>query len=84
MVIANQKSLIDIHTKRKRNPNITPKIVIKSQENKRGKGGKHIQKKSKTINKMRKRTYIWIITLNVNGLNAPNKRHRVKKKKKKT
>ena len=22
-------------------------------------------------------TYIWIITLNVNGLNAPNKKHRV-------
>ena len=32
-VIANQKFIMDTHTKkRKRNPNITLKIVIKSQE----------------------------------------------------
>ena len=31
MVTANQKSVIDIPTKRKRNPNITLKIAIKSQ-----------------------------------------------------
>ena len=33
--------------------------------------------KSKAINKMAIRTYISIITLNVNGLNAPTKRHRL-------
>ena len=33
--------------------------------------------KSKTINKMVIRTYILILTLNVNGLNAPTKRHRL-------
>ena len=30
-----------------------------------------------TIKKMVIGTYIWIITLNVNGLNAPTKRHRL-------
>ena len=33
--------------------------------------------KSKTTNKMAIRTYISIITLNINGLNAPTKRHRL-------
>ena len=33
--------------------------------------------KSKTIKKMPIGTYISIITLNVNGLNAPTKRHRL-------
>ena len=33
--------------------------------------------KSKAINKMATRIYISIITLNVNGLNAPTKRHRL-------
>ena len=39
MVTANQKSVIYTQ-KRKRNPNTTLKIIIKSQENKRGKGEK--------------------------------------------
>ena len=34
-------------------------------------------KKSTPIKKMAIRTYISIITLNVNGLNAPTKRHRL-------
>ena len=33
--------------------------------------------KSKTINKMTVRTYMLIITLNVNGLHVPTKRHRL-------
>ena len=33
--------------------------------------------KSKTINKTAVRTYISIIILNVNGLNAPTKRNRL-------
>ena len=75
MVTAKQKSIIDIHTKRKRNPNITLKIVIKSQE-KRTKEERE-ERPTKTnlkINKMAIRTYIWIITLNVNGISAPAKR----------
>ena len=45
---------------------------------KKKKGTKKTYKnKSKTINKMEMRTHISVITLNVNGLNAPIKRHRV-------
>ena len=33
--------------------------------------------KSETVNKIAIRTHISIITLNVNGLNAPSKRHRL-------
>ena len=35
------------------------------------------ENKPKTIKKMVIRSYISIITLNVNGLNAPTKRHRL-------
>ena len=35
------------------------------------------RKKSKTVKKMVIETYISIITLNVNGLKAPTKRHRL-------
>ena len=80
MVTANRKSMIDryTHKKRKRDPNTTLKIVTKSQENKRRRGGKKTYKnKSNTINKMAIRTYISIITLNVNRLNAPTKGHRL-------
>ena len=38
---------------------------------------KDLQKETKTIKKMVIGTYILIITLNVNGLNAPTKRHRL-------
>ena len=36
---------------------------------------KTFKNKSKTINKMAIRIFILIITLNINGLNAPTKRH---------
>ena len=39
--------------------------------------GKDPQKQTQTIKKMAIWTYISIITLNVNGLNAPTKRHRL-------
>ena len=38
---------------------------------------KDLQKQTKTIKKMVTGTHISIITLSVNGLNAPNKRHRL-------
>ena len=38
---------------------------------------KDLQNQPQTINKMAIGTYISIITLNVNGLNAPSKRHRL-------
>ena len=80
MGATNQKSIIDTHTKKKKHPKTTLKIVITSQKKKTKEEGKknHPQKrenKSRTINKMAIRTYILIITLNVNGLNPPTKRH---------
>ena len=42
------------------------------------KGGKKTYKnKPKTIKKMAIGTYLWIITLNVNVLNAPTKKHKL-------
>ena len=38
---------------------------------------KDLQNQPTTIKKMAIETYISIITLNVNGLNAPTKRHRL-------
>ena len=51
-------------------------IVIKPQEERTREGGKKEQQKFKTVNKMTIKTYI-SITLNVNGLNVPTKRHRL-------
>ena len=74
MVTVKQKYIIDIHTKRKRNPNITLKIVITRVENERRKGKQKDLQKQSSINKMAIGTYLSIITLNVNRLNAPTKR----------
>ena len=54
-------------------------MVIKSQEKRTKEKGKKkdLQKQLKTIKKKAIGTYILIITLNVNGLNAPIKRHRL-------
>ena len=68
------------------NSNTTLKIVIKPEKKRtkgkkkspRDKGPEKINKnKSKTINRRAIRTYISIITLNVNELHAPTKRHRL-------
>ena len=75
-VTTNEKSIIDIHTKKKKESkhNTKDSNQITKEENKRRKGKKKTYKnKSKTINKMAISTYISIITLNVNGLNAPPK-----------
>ena len=79
-VTTNQKSIIDKHTHKHththRNPNITLKIVIKPQEKttQRRKGKKYYKHNHQTVHKMAIRTYISIITLNINGINAPIKR----------
>ena len=82
MATTNQKSVIDKHTKRERNLNITLEIAIKSQRE-RAKEWKRdkleLQKQSENKEKMAISTYISIMTLNVSGLNAPIKRHRVAK-----
>ena len=82
-VTTNQKSIIDKHTHKHththRNPNITLKIVIKPQEKttQRRKGKKYYKHNHQTVHKMVIGTYVSIITLHVNGLNAPTKRHRL-------
>ena len=54
------------------------KIVSNHKRREQEKGRKKTNKnKSKTVNKMAMRTYISIITLNVNGLNLPTKRQRL-------
>ena len=69
---------------------MTVKAVIKSEEDitKEGEKKKPYKNKSKTMNKMTKKTYILIVNLNVSQLNAPTKRQRmaewIQKKKKKT
>ena len=55
------------------------KTVIKPKRREQEKKGrqKSNKNKSRAINEMAIRAYISIITLNVNGLNAPTKRHRL-------
>ena len=74
------KNLQLIHKQvRKINSNTALKIVIKPEEERTREEGKKKEhkNKSKSINKMAMRTHMLIITLNVNGLNAPTKRHRL-------
>ena len=72
----NQKSIIDTHnTKRKESKhNTIDSHQITREENKRR--NKKVQKQP-PINKTAISTHLSIITLNVNELNAPMKRHRV-------
>ena len=66
----------DKHTKIKRNPNTTAKLVIKSKRRKQNTKERKKTKASK-ITKLAIRTYILRITLNVNELNVPTKKHRL-------
>ena len=61
MVTANQKSVIDIHMKKKKESEYKTKNShhIPRQENKRGKGKKTYKNKSIAINKMEIKTYIY-------------------------
>ena len=66
------------HAKRKKNPNLILKTVIKSRENKRTR----TRQTYKTMNKMAIRTCILTITLNLTGLNdLINDNEWLKKKK---
>ena len=76
MVTTNQISIIDINKEREMNPNITLKIVIKSERKwakEERRNYKEPQKTSKTINKMALSTYLSNITLNVNGVMLQSK-----------
>ena len=77
-VIANQKSTSDAQTNKKTQHKYNTKDshqTTRGENNRRRK--KSNKNKSKAINKMAIRAYISIITLNVNGINTPTKRHRL-------
>lgn len=66
--------------KKERNPSVTLKKAVESHRNKLTQERNRelqIQPKKKKKHKMQISTYLLIITLNANGLSAPNKRHRV-------
>ena len=76
MTTDNQKSTVDTQ-KEKKNTNTTLNIIIKitKRENKRGREKTRTYKnKSKPMNKMAIRAYMLIITVKVNGLNAPTEK----------
>ena len=79
LVTANWKSIID--TQPKHNTKVSPQITRgqRGREEKTPTKTNPITKKKKaqTINKMAIRPYIPIVTLSINRLNAPTKRHRL-------
>ena len=78
MGTAKQKTTIDTHTKKKKQSKHNTKDSHQITREQKRKGRKNTYKnKTETIKKMAVRTYISIITLNVTGLNAPTKRHRL-------
>ena len=78
MGTSNQKMTTVTHTKKnKHSKHNTGDSHQITREQKRKGRKKDLQKQSKTIFKMAIRTYILIITSNVNGLNAPTKKHRL-------
>ena len=82
MVITHQKSVLDTHKeKREKNPNVTLRIIIKSQ-GKRAKEEtkKEARKQLKNNEQNGKSTYLSTTTLNTNGLNEPIKRHAIPKR----
>ena len=79
-ITANQKSTIDTQTKKENQLKYNTKDRHQTTrgENKRRREQKRATKiNPKTVNKMAIRTYVLIITLNVNELNAPTKRQRL-------
>ena len=78
MVTTNQKQNRFTKNKKERNSSILQKKVIKSQKEKQKEeemNEEELQNNWKTRIKMAINTYLSIITLNVNGPNAPLKRH---------
>ena len=78
MLTTNLKPVIDMQKKRERIQESIKEIQqIMRDETKRRKRTENYKNNCKTSNRMAITTYLTIITLNVNGLNAPIKRHRV-------
>ena len=74
----NYKPKIDNrYTYTEKNSNIALKIVIKSKGKRIKKKKKNYKNNLRTINKMAVSTYLSVMTLTVNGLNASIKKHRM-------
>ena len=75
---ANQKTAIDLHTNKKKqskhNAKDNPQITGEKKEERKKRPAKT---NPKTIKKMAVRSYISIITLNINGFCAPTERRRL-------
>ena len=79
-VTTNKKPVIDTQKMKRKNPGISLKKKKPStrEESKRRKEQQELQKQPYNINNKKATSpYLSIITLNVNGVNAPVKRHRV-------
>ena len=77
MIGTHWKPTIDTQRRKKTTKhNTKDSHHITREENKRREEKRPTENKPKTINKMEIRKDISIITLNVNGLNAPTKRYR--------
>ena len=63
----------------KHNTKGTHQITREDNKRRGGKKEKYQKQQFKAINKMTINIYLYIITLNVNGLNAPSKRNRLAK-----
>ena len=74
IVTTNQKPTIDIQNLETKEHKHNTKKIIKPQGNTKRRR-KELRRTTETNNKMTLSTYLSIITLNVNGLNAPIKRH---------
>ena len=78
MGTTNKNTIMDTQLKRKNQPKHNTKDGLKREGNKRGRGKKRPKITIQKIKKMAISTNLSIITLNVNGLSAPIKRHRYK------
>ena len=78
MGTVKQKSTIAVHTKMEKESKHNAKDSHQITKEPKRKGRKKTYRNNpKAMNKMATRTYILVITLNANGLNAPTKRHRL-------
>ena len=79
MITTNQKPIIKRQKNKEEGIELTLKKTIKPQGKiiREDERSKEVQKQPETINKVVISTYLLIITLNVNGLNSPIKRHRM-------
>ena len=77
MVYHKPKIYNDRHTKKSKESKQNAKDCNQSQESKRRRTKKNYKNNPKTMNKMATCIYLSTITVNVNGLKAPIKRHRV-------